>query len=162
MLNIGQMGRSLTPVPTLLHLLPTMKLHQVRVALLATAAALAIAAGLSTIRAAELPVVPATTQIVLQQQDSAGSGDQSVRTISAQVDDAVEGTDIVKVAIWTAVGVTIGGVVLGTFYLLKRRMGGFPENPPWVAPITIMESKDFPDEDTFGDQVPSEQAHAEH
>lgn len=72
------------------------------------------------------------------------------------------GTDIVPVAVWTVVGVLIFGLVLGIFYLFKRRVGGFPRNPKWVAPITIMPAGENADEGDFGDQVPSAQAHAEH
>ncbi|MEX1104039.1 MAG: hypothetical protein WED87_07300 [Dehalococcoidia bacterium] len=64
--------------------------------------------------------------------------------------------------IWSIVGLAIFVVVGGVLYFMKRQMGGFPENPSWVAPITIMPSKDFPDEGDFGDQPPSHTAHAEH
>ena len=53
--------------------------------------------------------------------------------------------------LWTVSGILIGCLVFGTFYLLKRRVGGFPKDPKWVAPISIMQSKDFADEGTFGD-----------
>jgi hypothetical protein len=67
--------------------------------------------------------------------------------------------DVVPGSIWTVVGVAAGGLVLGIFYLLKRRVGGFPANPDWVAPITIMPSKDSPDEGTFGDVAPDAHGH---
>jgi len=31
-------------------------------------------------------------------------------------------------------------------YLLKRGVGGFAENPDWVAPISIEPSSSFPEE----------------
>ena len=53
--------------------------------------------------------------------------------------------------IWSIVAVAGGAIVGGTLYLLKRQVGGFPANPDWVAPITIMpaeenavEEEDFP------------------
>lgn len=66
------------------------------------------------------------------------------------------------VVIWTIAALGIFAAVMGTFYFFKRQVGGFPEHPSWVAPITIMRSEEFPDEGDFGDQVPSQQAHAEH
>lgn len=66
------------------------------------------------------------------------------------------------VVIWSLVALGVFAAVMGSLYFFKRQVGGFPENPTWVAPITIMPSKDFPDEGDFGDQEPSAQAHAEH
>jgi hypothetical protein len=67
-----------------------------------------------------------------------------------------------EVVIWSIVALGIFAAIGGALHYFKRQVGGFPENPGWVAPITIMQSKDFPDEGDFGDQVPSHQAHAEH
>jgi hypothetical protein len=53
--------------------------------------------------------------------------------------------------LWTFAGVAAGALIAGVFYLMKRRVGGFPRNPSWIAPITIMPSKDFADEGTFPD-----------
>jgi len=53
--------------------------------------------------------------------------------------------------IWMAIGVAISAVCLGALYLFKRRIGAFPENPTWTAPITIMRSSDLPgDGDAHG------------
>lgn len=57
------------------------------------------------------------------------------------------GTDVVPAALWSLAGVAIGAVVMGTLYLFKRQVGGFPENPSWVAPISIMRSRDLPGDD---------------
>jgi hypothetical protein len=62
--------------------------------------------------------------------------------------------DVVPVAVWTTVGVVAGAVVFGVLYLFKRRIGGFPKNPSWVAPISIERSETFPDEGDFGDVAP--------
>lgn len=59
------------------------------------------------------------------------------------------GPDVTTVTIWTIVGALAGGVFLSVFYLLKRRVGGFPENPSWVAPISIMRSAESPDDSTW-------------
>jgi hypothetical protein len=40
--------------------------------------------------------------------------------------------------LWTLVGVTALSVVGGSLYLFKRRIGAFPRNPDWVAPISVM------------------------
>jgi hypothetical protein len=67
-----------------------------------------------------------------------------------------------EVVIWSVVGLGLFAAVGGALYYFKRQVGGFPENPTWVAPITIMPSKDFPDEGDYGDSAGSHQAHAEH
>lgn len=63
--------------------------------------------------------------------------------------------DVQEVTIWSLVGIGVGAAVLGVLYLFKKRIGGFPENPAWVAPITIMRSRDLPGDDEeehgFGD-----------
>ena len=64
---------------------------------------------------------------------------------------AGETRDILPVALWSIAGVALGAVVMGTLYLFKRQVGGFPENPSWTAPISIMRSRDLPgDEDLHG------------
>ncbi len=68
--------------------------------------------------------------------------------------------DVVPVLVWSTAGIVASGILLSVFYLLKRRVGGFPANPAWVAPITIMQSKDFPPEGSYGD-VPAD-AHGAH
>ena len=52
--------------------------------------------------------------------------------------------DIKTTVIWMFVGISLAAVTLGVFYLFKRRIGAFPKNPTWVAPITIMRSEDLP------------------
>ena len=64
-----------------------------------------------------------------------------------------------EVVIWSIVGLGIFAAIGGVLYYFKRQVGGFPENPSWVAPITIMESKDFPDEGDFGEPAPSHGVH---
>lgn len=61
------------------------------------------------------------------------------------------GTTDVETVIWAVIGVGIAAATLGTLYLLKRQLGGFPEHPTWVAPISIIRSQDLPDETTFGE-----------
>jgi hypothetical protein len=63
----------------------------------------------------------------------------------------VVGQDVVPMLIWMFVGVGVSALVLGTLYLFKRRVGGFPKNPTWVAPITVMRASDLP-----GDPDPHE------
>jgi hypothetical protein len=123
-----------------------MKVFQLRFALLAVAALLALGAAVSTINA--VPLVGHDGPTVAHAQEAQDDGDG--------------GIDVVPGVVWTVVGVVAGAVVMGALYFLKRRLGGFPENPSWVAPISIETSDTFHDEGTFGDQVPSAQAHAEH
>jgi hypothetical protein len=60
-------------------------------------------------------------------------------------------SDVVPTLVWMALGVAGFGVVLTMCYFLKRRVGGFPKNPIWVAPISIRPSSDFPaDADAHG------------
>ncbi|MEO8538907.1 MAG: hypothetical protein ABI577_04140 [bacterium] len=56
-------------------------------------------------------------------------------------------SDVKEVAIWSMVSIAAGATVLGVLYLFKRRIGGFPEHPVWVAPITIMRAGDLPGDD---------------
>ncbi len=60
------------------------------------------------------------------------------------------GIDVLPVVLWSLAGVAIVAVSLGVLYLLKRQVGGFPENPDWVAPISIMRSRDLPADDGDG------------
>ena len=69
-------------------------------------------------------------------------------------------TDVVLVATWTFVAIVAGSLLLGALYFFKKQVGGFPENPSWVAPISIERSETFADEGDFGDAVPD--AHGAH
>ncbi len=64
-------------------------------------------------------------------------------------------SDVKEVAIWSMVGIGAGAVVLGVLYLFKRKVGGFPENPSWVAPITIMPASQLPGDDNQGHEAQS-------
>ena len=68
------------------------------------------------------------------------------------------GAEIEPVAIWSFIVVLLACGAGGVFYLLKKRMGGFPANPAWTAPIEIMRSSTFPDENTYGD-APADHGH---
>lgn len=61
--------------------------------------------------------------------------------------------------IWTVAGILAGAVVLTALYMLKRRVGGFPENPDWVAPITIMYAREAPG--GYGDEASHKEAHGD-
>lgn len=105
-------------------LLPGMKKLVARFSLLSTLALLTLASA-----------VPALAQDHGGEPTSSGGG----------------GTDVWEVATWSLVGVAIFCLALGILYLFKRQVGGFPENPSWVAPISIQRSRDLPSEpDTHG------------
>jgi hypothetical protein len=70
-------------------------------------------------------------------------------------------TNIKKNVLWMFSGIGASAIVLTALYMLKRRVGAFPENPDWVAPITIMRSKDAPDEGAYG-AVAGHDAHGSH
>jgi len=109
-----------------------------RLAVLTAPLAAALAIGFVVPAMAAQRVSPALTAPAIQLQ-AGGSGE----------------FDVVPVVLWTIVAVLVLCVLGGTFYLLKRRIGAFPRNPTWVAPISIMESKTFPDEGDFGDVPPA-------
>lgn len=72
-------------------------------------------------------------------------------TPDPMVQSGQNGIDVLPVVLWSLAGAAVFAVVLGVLYLLKRQVGGFPENPEWVAPISIMRSRDLPaDDDTHG------------
>jgi hypothetical protein len=62
--------------------------------------------------------------------------------------------DVVPVAAWTIAGVGVFAVAGAALYFLKRRVGGFPANPTWKAPISIERSETFPAEGDYGDVAP--------
>src|SRR5512135_1419046 len=69
--------------------------------------------------------------------------------------------DVVPMLIWMFVGVGGSALVLGTLYLFKRRVGAFPKNPTWVAPIAIMRASDLPG-DSDPHEATSDDAHGGH
>lgn len=71
------------------------------------------------------------------------------------------GSSIASRVIWSLAAIGGLGVVLTALYMLKRRTGGFPENPDWVAPIEVLYTKDSPDEGYYGDADTSA-AHGSH
>jgi len=94
---------------------------------------------------------PATSAItVLHADEPAGD---------AQSSDS-SGVDVVPGATWMFVGIVVSALGLGILYLFKRRVGGFPKNPAWVAPISIERSESFAKEGDFGDVAPG--AHGAH
>jgi hypothetical protein len=78
-------------------------------------------------------------------------------------DDAAERTtSIQEVVLWSTAALAALLIVLTALYMLKRRVGAFPENPDWVAPIQVLYAKDAPDEGHFGDVDPAHGAHGSH
>lgn len=71
-------------------------------------------------------------------------------------------SDVREVTIWALVSIAGGAIVLGVLYLFKRKIGGFPENPAWVAPISIMPSRELPGDDgnAFGQAEADHGSHA--
>jgi hypothetical protein len=53
-------------------------------------------------------------------------------------------SDVQNVALWSIVGIAGSAVLLSVLYLFKRRVGGFPEHPAWVAPISIQLASQLP------------------
>lgn len=90
-------------------------------------------------------VMPATMAFA---QEHGGEG-------STSTSSSPHWSDVQKVAVWSMVGVAGGAVILGVLYTLKRKIGGFPANPSWVAPITIMPSSQLPGDDNSGHEAPA-------
>ena len=102
------------------------------------------------VTAAVLAVAVATSPSLAAAGNGAGHlGGQGMA--SAQEPARAEQGDVVPVALWTFLSVVGAGLAGGVLYLFKRRIGAFPRNPAWVAPITIMRSADAPDEGAFGE-----------
>ena len=123
-----------------------------RFATLAAVLALVVLAAFSfaaPLAALETPAgVNGLSSTTIHNQDGHGAGPV---TTQGQGSDQ----DVIPRVKWTLAGIFVGGYALSMLYLLKRRLGGFPENPSWVAPITIMPSKDLPgDTDTHGHHAP--------
>ena len=72
-----------------------------------------------------------------------------VRSVLRNAREPTSGRAVERILLWSVAGVGAGALALTTLYLFKRRIGGFPSNPSWVAPITIMPSRTFADESTF-------------
>lgn len=119
-----------------------MKRTPLRAALLVLVAVLALGAALPAL-ASEAPPdpVPIVRQWRPFPQGGGATGGES-------------DSDVWPTVYWAIGGVAAGCFAFGTLYLLKRQLGGFPKNPSWVAPITVMPSRDFPDETTFGEGAP--------
>lgn len=102
-----------------------------------------------------LLVAPAFSATAAFAQDHGDEG-------AAEEDHGTGGTDFLGgpdwddakgVTIWSIVGVTIFGTVLGVLYTFKRKVGGFPEHPAWVAPISIMPAGELPGDDNDGHEA---------
>jgi hypothetical protein len=85
---------------------------------------------------AVLPVAAATTQReptpIVREYDPQERGESSGDTTTP--------------IIWAVIGVATASLIGGTLYLLKREVGGFPADPDWVAPISVMRSSDSAEE----------------
>jgi hypothetical protein len=108
-----------------------------RTLLVVVALGLALGAGLPAFAASQ-GAEPGGPHIAAQEGEggsAASGGDRDVKTV----------------VLWTIASIAAGAAVMGALYTFKRRVGGFPRNPTWVAPITILRSADAPDEGTFPD-----------
>jgi hypothetical protein len=69
-------------------------------------------------------------------------------------------SDVKEVAIWSMAGISVAAAALGVLYLFKRKIGAFPENPSWVAPISIMPASQLPGDDNQGHEAVPQDSHA--
>jgi hypothetical protein len=79
---------------------------------------------------------------------------------AAQAQVSLPEQDVVPMLIWMFAGISVAALILGTLYLFKRRIGGFEENPSWVAPIDIMRASDLPGDNDPHAAAPSTDHHA--
>lgn len=103
-----------------------------------------------------LAIVSALAVAALAVIAPAAADDEGGHSATQATDD---GTDILPVTLWSLAGVAVGATVMGTLYLFKRRVGGFPENPSWTAPISVMRSRDLPGDDGANGHGASPDAH---
>ena len=118
--------------------------RQVRSTLVAaTAAAAAVVIAAPAFAAAQAPV------------------QQSVALFTQQ--EPQTSSNVLPMLIWMVVGVALVCIVGGIGYLFKRQVGAFPRNPTWVAPISIMRSRDLAGDadphETHGDSAHDATAH---
>ena len=94
--------------------------------------------------AADRGFEPPRTQVAAQEGE--GAQDEGGSSLVSRATDPV--------VVWSLVGLGVFAAAMGALYFFKREVGAFPENPSWVAPISIMQSSTFPDEGDFGDAAP--------
>jgi hypothetical protein len=112
----------------------------------------ALLALLSVLLAANLAAVASAHALPAEPPASATAADAQ--------ESGEDDRDVVPVAAWTIAGVGVFAIVGAALYFLKRRVGGFPANPTWKAPISIERSETFPAEGDYGD--PPADAHGAH
>jgi hypothetical protein len=105
----------------------------------------ALAITMSAALAAAISAVPAAAA----ELPRTALGQAQALAPQAQVGDT--SVDVRVVVTWMIVGVIGSAIVLAALYMFKRRVGGFPRHPSWVAPISIMKASDLP-----GDRDPHE------
>lgn len=91
---------------------------------------------------------------------NSGTGDAMPQFLLSADEEKAAGPEtgpLQERALWSVLGIAVGCAIGGAFYMLRRNMGHFA-NPAWVAPISIMLSKDSPE--SFGD-APAD-AHGSH
>lgn len=125
-----------------------------RIRLLAAAAAFAFA--LATVApAAAAAAQPAQPLPAVAAQDTGSHGASAESTSSG----LSANTDRI---LWSLLAIALAVPLGGIFYLLKRRLGAFPEQPEWVAPISVMRSRDLPDERTYQGSDAAAGSHGHH
>lgn len=119
-----------------------------------------VVAALALATAAPAPVAAASADLsqtasVAAAQETGGHGetrDGGASGISANTERIL----------WSVLAVALAVPIGGVFYLLKKRLRAFPENPEWVAPISVMRSRDLPDERTYEGSEAAGPGHGHH
>jgi len=124
-----------------------------RIRLLAAAAAFALALAAVAPAAAAAQPAPPLPAVAAQDTGSHGASAESTSSgLSANTDRIL----------WSLLAIALAVPLGGIFYLLKKRLGAFPEQPEWVAPISVMRSRDLPDERTYQGSDAAAGSHGHH
>lgn len=111
---------------------------------------LALVVGTGFVAAADLTPAPEGARAPAQAE---GHGSDSAANVpSANVERVL----------WSVLAIGLAVPIAGVLYLLKKRLRAFPEHPEWVAPISVMRSRDLPDERTYQGEESLQEASSHH
>ena len=91
--------------------------------------------------AAEAPASGHAAEI--RHEDGHGEGNGVTHEAGPGPIESPDSGPLMHRSIWTLTGILASAFILSGLYFVKKAVGGFPKNPTWVAPITIMPSKGF-------------------
>lgn len=123
---------------------------RVRPLIFLVAAFLALVIGSGVVAAADL--APAAEGAGAPAQAEGHGSESTANVPSANVERVL----------WSVLAIALAVPIGGVLYLLKKRLRAFPEHPEWVAPISVMRSRDLPDERTYQGEESLPEASSHH